>query len=160
MVAIIAVICSGTYKTYMKLDELCLLSMKRAKNIKKWRKQKARIISVRYNAHLIEKSEDAREDILMHDGISIEYEYMTKDGKTSSMSIIDFPSPRLCDLTRNTKVGDIVRIFVNPKDPGESFMFVANSDDYSDFKTRFFMESMPKLVFAQILLLSIIYLLA
>ncbi|MFS1427000.1 hypothetical protein LMH73_007515 [Vibrio splendidus] len=149
----------GFYESYVKIDKLIDISIKKGAATKKWHKKKARILSVTYNAHLMQESDQSViDEIELNSGILVKYEYMVDGKKTSSMSLINFPAASVLSRVKSLKAGSIVPVLINPKSNNESYLFIANSDDYLAFKQGFFIESLPKLAFAQLLFLIIIYL--
>lgn len=131
---------------------------KQSKKLRKWTKKRAVISDVLMNAHLME-NEDANLEILAFtENIRIDYEYVTSNGKTSSMSVTNFPLSSAYERLMKLKIGSDVPVWVNPKNENESYLIIPNDDDFSDFKGKLISEMLPQIAIAQLMLFLLLYL--
>ncbi|OXX49802.1 hypothetical protein B9J93_01805 [Vibrio sp. V17_P4S1T151] len=129
-----------------------------SKKLINWSKKRAVITDVLMNAHLMENDDANLERLVLTENIRIDYEYFTSNGKTSSMSVTNFPLSSVYERLVKLKIGSDVPVWVNPNNENESYLIIPNNDDFSDFKGKLISEMLPQIAIAQLMLFLLLYL--
>ncbi len=129
-----------------------------SKKLRKWSKKRAVITDVLMNAHLMENDDANLERLVFTENIRIDYEYLISNGKTSSMSVTNFPLSSAYERLVKLKIGSDVPVWVNPNNENESYLIIPNDDDFSDFKGKLISEMLPQIAIAQLMLFLLLYL--
>lgn len=129
-----------------------------SRKLKKWTKKRAVITDVLINAHLMENEDTNLERLAFTENIRVDYEYVTSNGKTSSMSVTNFPLSSAYERLMKFKIGSDIPVWVNPNNENESYLIIPNDEDFSDFKGKLISEMLPQIAIAQLMLFLLLYL--
>lgn len=129
-----------------------------SRKLKKWTKKRAVITDVLINAHLMENEDTNLKRLSFTENIRVDYEYVTSNGKTSSMSVTNFPLFSAYERLVKFKIGSDIPVWVNPNNENESYLIIPIDEDFSDFKGKLISEMLPQIAIAQLMLFLLLYL--
>lgn len=167
------------YSKYTTLQESLKYLVNENNCIKKdWIQRKAKILSISFNTNYsypylnIEEINkinntkflslsDFHDDIIKKSvigkNINIDYGYIYQDIKYKNNAISLLPTDRYLELARTLNIGDIVKIYINPKDYSDTVMEVLSKEDFDKIEWDEYKLFMPRAFFGLLMLLLLIY---